>query len=162
MSNHFPQSTNPNDPAQGVIDLCHIRFLVVDDQRSVCALIVGILKNGGAKQTVSVHDGRDAFTLLKKTYDAVHNHDLHLGTPFNFIICDYNMPELNGLELLEKIRTSDEFRDLPFLMVTAESHREFVENTIHKGVDGFLIKPFTAKSFTDKIHEILSKKQLLK
>lgn len=162
MSNHFSQLMNSNDQVNETIDLCRIRFLVVDDQRSVCTLIVGILKNCGARQTMSVYDGRDAFTLLKKTYDAVHNHDLHLGPPFDFVICDYNMPELNGLELLEKIRTTEEFKDIPFLMVTAESHREFVENAILKGVDGFLIKPFTAKSFIDKIHEILNKKQLSK
>ena len=76
---------------------------------------------------------------------------------FGFVISDWNMPKLDGLGLIKKVRSDPELKDLPFLMVTAEAEKEKVIEAIRAGVSNYVVKPFTAEVLKEKIEKIFSK-----
>jgi two-component system chemotaxis response regulator CheY len=122
------------------------RFLIVDDTKTIRSLLKEILKNIGYKKIDEAEDGSQALDMMKR--------EAQSDKPYGFIICDWNMPGLTGIELLE-VRNSDlRFQKVPFLMVTIESEREYVLKAVAMGVSDFVVKPFSEATVRSKMESI--------
>ena len=120
-----------------------MRVLVVDDFSTMRRIIKNILQQLGFTNIVEADDGTGAWDILTKDQ-------------IDFIISDWNMPQMTGIELLRKVRASEEFADLPFLMVTAEAQQENIIEAVQAKVSNYIVKPFTAETLGEKIHKIFS------
>lgn len=125
-----------------------VRFLIADDYAGMRHLIATLLKNSGANTINHAQNGKQAYAYLANGH-------------VDFLICDYNMPEMNGLELVKTIRSHQRFANIAILMVTAESEHDSVVDFAMLGVDGYIVKPFKAISLISKISEIAAKKHLI-
>ena len=121
-------------------------FLVVDDQFNVRRMVFNFLRTFGYTKVTDASDGLDAWQKLEQTH-------------VDFIICDWNMPNMTGLDLLKKIRNDEALRNIPFLMVTAEVVEDIVAEAIEEGVDGYIVKPFQAQTLMDRIDHIIEKRR---
>lgn len=125
------------------------RFLVVDDTRTIRSLLCEALVNLGYHDIDQADDGSKALECLKNAYQS--------ETPYGCIICDWNMPQLNGIELL-KIKNKDpRFKSIPFLMTTVESEREFVLQAVTLGVSDYMVKPFSEATLKLKLTSIYNR-----
>ena len=118
-----------------------MKILVVDDFSTLRRIIKNILKQIGFANVDEAENGQVA---LSKIADG--NYD--------FVISDWNMPEMNGIELLKSVRANETTKDLPFLMVTAEAKKENVVEAVKSGVNNYIVKPFTAETLQEKILKI--------
>ena len=119
----------------------NMRVLIVDDFSTMRRIIKNILRQLGFNNIIAADDGTAAWEILTK--DQVE-----------FIISDWNMPQMTGIELLRKVRASEEFGDLPFLMVTAEAQQENIIEAVQAKVSNYIVKPFTAETLGQKINKI--------
>lgn len=119
----------------------NMRVLVVDDFSTMRRIIKNILRQLGFTNIVEADDGTTAWDVLNKD-------------KIEFIISDWNMPQMTGIELLRKVRASEEFSDLPFLMVTAEAQQENILEAVQAKVSNYIVKPFTAEVMKQKIDKI--------
>jgi Response regulator containing CheY-like receiver, AAA-type ATPase, and DNA-binding domains len=119
----------------------NMRILVVDDFSTMRRIIKNILRQLGFNNVVEADDGTTAWDTLNK--DRI-----------DFIISDWNMPQMTGIDLLRKVRSSEEFADLPFLMVTAEAQQENIIEAVQAKVSNYIVKPFTAEVMKQKIDKI--------
>lgn len=122
------------------------RFLIVDDTKTIRSLLREILKNLGYSAIEEAEDGSQALDMMKREADT--------SNPFSFIICDWNMPGLTGIELLEMRNADERFKKVPFLMVTIESEREYVLKAVAMGVSDFVVKPFSEATVKAKMESI--------
>ncbi len=120
-----------------------MKFLVVDDFLSMRRMVKSVLNDLGYTDVVEADDGSTALPLLQK--DA-----------FDFLITDWNMPGMPGLDLLKAVRADRRLAKLPVLMVTAEAKREQIVEAVQAGVNGYVIKPFTAEVLKEKLAKILN------
>ncbi len=125
------------------------RILVIDDMPSIRDLVKSQLKSMGFQSIVEAQDGQEGLQILDKR--------LMDGEPIQLVISDWNMPKLKGLELLKKVRASAEFKDLPFVLLTSEAEREQVTEAVLSGVSQYIVKPFSAKIFEDKLKTVWDK-----
>ena len=121
----------------------NMRVLVVDDFSTMRRIIKNILRQIGFINVVEADDGTTAWDILNKD-------------KIEFIISDWNMPQMTGIELLRKVRASEEFADIPFLMVTAEAQQENIIEAVQARVSNYIVKPFTADVMKYKIEKIFS------
>ncbi|MBT3234390.1 MAG: response regulator [Bdellovibrionales bacterium] len=126
-----------------------MKVLVVDDMATMRKIIRNMLTQEGFKSVEDADDGESAWPLLE---DASKE-----GTPFDFIISDWNMPKMSGITLLQKIRQHETIKDTPFLMVTAESEQGNVVTAVKAGVSNFIVKPFSSAVLMEKIEKIFDK-----
>ena len=119
-----------------------IKILIVDDFATMRRILKNILKQLGFKNLVEADDGTTAWDVLE-------------GQGIDLIISDWNMPKMTGLELLKKVRASDTYKSIPFLMVTAEAQKQNVIEAVQAGVSNYIVKPFTAEAISDKLDKIL-------
>ena len=119
-----------------------MRILVVDDFSTMRRIIKNILKQIGFSNVDEAENGQAA---LAKIGD---------GGNYDFVISDWNMPEMTGIELLKQVRANEATKDLPFLMVTAEAKKENVVEAVKAGVNNYIVKPFTAEVLQEKISKI--------
>lgn len=126
-----------------------IRILVIDDMPSIRDLVKTQLKSMGYITLFEAQDGEEGLSVLQKM--------LSDGEPIQLVISDWNMPKLKGLELLKKVRASAEFKDLPFVLLTSEAEREQVTEAVLSGVSQYIVKPFSAKIFEDKLKTVWDK-----
>ncbi len=119
-----------------------MKFLVVDDSQTMRRIVYNALKGIGYDDIVEAEDGKDA---VAKLY--VENVD--------FIITDWNMPNMSGLELTKSVRATDQFSNLPILMVTTRGMKEDVMEALHAKVNNYIVKPFTPQVLKEKIDQIL-------
>jgi len=122
-----------------------IRILVVDDFDTMIRIIKGILTDIGYTNVVTARNGEQACLILEKG-------------KIDFIISDWNMPRMTGLELLKKVRATPEWAHIPFLLVTAEADKEHIVEAIQSGVDQYIIKPFKQEALAQKISSALQKR----
>lgn len=122
----------------------NMRILVVDDFSTMRRIVKNILKQLEFNNVVDADDGTTAWEVLNKD-------------KIDFVISDWNMPKMSGLELLKKIRNSEEFADMPFLMVTAEGQQENIIEAVQAGVSNYIVKPFTPETIEQKIEKIFEK-----
>ncbi len=122
----------------------NMRILVVDDFATMRRIIKNILRQLGFNNIVEADDGTTAWEVL--------NQD-----KIDFVISDWNMPKMPGIDLLRKVRSSEEFADMPFLMVTAEAQQENVIEAVQAKVSNYIVKPFTPDVLIQKIEKIFTK-----
>lgn len=120
------------------------KILVADDFLTMRRIVKNLLKQLGYENITEAEDGEQAYVKLK-------------SGGFGFVISDWNMPKLDGLGLIKKVRSDPELKDLPFLMVTAEAEKEKVIEAIRAGVSNYVVKPFTAEVLKEKIEKIFAK-----
>lgn len=123
-----------------------MKILVVDDFSTMRGIIKNLLRDIGFTNILEAEDGRAALKLLQ-------------SGDFDFLITDWNMPRMDGLSLLRQIRRTEELSTLPVLMISAEAKREQIMFAAKAGVNGYLIKPFTALTLKDKINNIFEGKE---
>jgi two-component system, chemotaxis family, chemotaxis protein CheY len=119
-----------------------LRFLVVDDFSTMRRIVKNLLQELGYQNVQEADDGNTALPMLKT------------GN-FDFVITDWNMPQMPGLDLLKAVRADAALKHLPVLMVTAEAKREQIVEAAQAGVSGYVIKPFTAQTLSEKLTKIL-------
>ncbi|MGM0419180.1 MAG: chemotaxis response regulator CheY [Thermodesulfobacteriota bacterium] len=118
------------------------KVLIVDDFSTMRRILKNILKQIGFTSISEADDGTTAWEELQKN-------------SFDLIICDWNMPKMSGIELLKKVRADDTYKDIPFLMVTAEAQKQNVIEAVQAGVSNYVVKPFTAESISEKLEKII-------
>lgn len=123
--------------------MADLKILAVDDSPTMRRIIVNTLKRAGYTEVIEASDGKDALAKLKVE-------------DINFLITDWNMPEMDGLTLVNNLRGLEEFKNLPILMVTTRSVKDDIVDALKAGVNNYIVKPFTPDTLKDKINEILS------
>jgi len=127
-----------------MVDL-KMNILVVDDFATMRKIIKNILRQLGYVNILEAENGVVALEVLK-------------SQKVGFIVSDWNMPEMTGLELLKAVRASEQWKDLPFLMVTAEGQKANVIEAVKHRVSNYVVKPFTAELVAEKINKIFEGK----
>lgn len=122
-----------------------MRILIVDDMANMRRTIRNMLRYVGYEFISEAENGEMA--IKKMTSEKV-----------DFVVCDWNMPVMTGIEFLQKVRENEKFKDIPFLMVTAEIEASHIVQAAETDVDGYIIKPFVAKTLEEKINSILEKR----
>jgi two-component system chemotaxis response regulator CheY len=125
------------------------KFLVVDDFGTMRKIIKKILGEIGFTNIVEAEDGKTAFSLVQ---DAEKN-----GQQFGCIISDWNMPNMTGLEFLKLCKSDVKLKSLPFILVTAESEQAQIIEAAKSGVSDYVIKPFNAVTFKEKLQKTYNK-----
>lgn len=120
----------------------NIKVLVVDDFATMRRIVTNLLNKLGFTNIVEAEDGLQGFNLAK-------------NGEFDLIISDWNMPNLNGLDMVKQIRKLDIGAKVPILMVTAESKREQIIAAAQAGVNGYIVKPFNEQTLREKLEKIL-------
>jgi two-component system chemotaxis response regulator CheY len=123
-----------------------LRFLVVDDFSTMRRIIKNLLHDLGYANVTEADDGNTALPILQQ------------GN-VDFLITDWNMPGMPGLELLKAVRADAKLKAMPVLMLTAEAKREQIVEAAQAGVNGYVIKPFTAVTLNEKLDKILDAKK---
>lgn len=127
-----------------MIDL-KMKVLVVDDMSTMRRIVKNALKQLGVENVEEAEDGNSALAKLRETN-------------FNFVVSDWNMPNMTGLELLKNIRQDDQLKGIPVLMVTAEAKKENIMEALQAGVTNYIVKPFTAETLKEKLEKIFEQK----
>jgi len=120
----------------------NITILIVDDFESMRRIVKGTLKSIGFNNFIEAEDGAVALKKLEKQ-------------KVDLIISDWIMPNLNGLDFLKAVRGSDKFKNIPFIMVTAEGQKGNVLEAINAGVNNYIVKPFTPETLNAKLKKVL-------
>ena len=121
-----------------------MKILVVDDFSTMRRIVKNLLRDLGFTNTHEADDGSTALPMLQT------------GN-FDFLITDWNMPGMQGIDLLKAVRADDKLKTIPVLMVTAESKREQIIEAAQAGVNGYIVKPFTAATLSEKLDKIFER-----
>lgn len=121
-----------------------MRILIVDDFSTMRRIVKNLLNDLGFSNTAEAEDGNAALAALR-------------ASKFDFVVTDWNMPGMTGIELLKNIRADPALAKLPVLMVTAEAKREQIIEAAQSGVNGYIIKPFTAATLQEKLAKIFER-----
>jgi two-component system chemotaxis response regulator CheY len=121
-----------------------MRFLVVDDFSTMRRIVRNLLKELGFLNADEAEDGAVALAKLTSEH-------------FDFVVTDWNMPNMDGLTLLQQIRANPQIKHLPVLMITAEAKKENIIAAAQAGASGYIVKPFTAATLNEKLSKIFEK-----
>ncbi len=119
-----------------------MKILVVDDFPTMRRITRTLLRQLGYSNMLEAEDGKQALEILNR------------DASIEFVISDWNMPNMTGLELLQAVRASDKLKKMPFLMVTAEAEQENIMAAVKSGVSNYIVKPFTAQVLQDKLSKV--------
>jgi two-component system chemotaxis response regulator CheY len=122
----------------------NMKILIVDDFSTMRRIIKNLLRDLGFTNTVEADDGLTAIPILN-------------SGSIDFLVTDWNMPGMTGIDLLRHVRADEKLRSLPVLMVTAEAKREQIIEAAQAGVNGYVVKPFTALALKEKIEKIFER-----
>ncbi len=122
----------------------NMKILIVDDFSTMRRIIKNLLRDLGFNDTTEADDGQTALPLLQ-------------SGKFDFLVTDWNMPGMDGLTLLKTVRADEKLSSLPVLMVTAEAKRDQIVEAAQAGVNGYVVKPFTAVILKEKIEKIFER-----
>ncbi|GAA6185654.1 MULTISPECIES: chemotaxis response regulator CheY [Alteromonadaceae] len=122
----------------------NMKILVVDDFSTMRRIIKNLLKDLGYTSVQEADDGSTALPMLQQG-------------DFDFVVTDWNMPGMQGIDLLRAIRADDSLKHLPVLMVTAEAKKEQIVAAAQAGVNGYVVKPFTAATLKEKLDKIFER-----
>ncbi len=120
-----------------------MKLLVVDDSSTMRRIIKNTLSRLGHKDVVEAENGAEAWKQLEENKD------------IDVLITDWNMPEMNGLELVKKVRSKEEYEDMPIIMVTTEGGKAEVITALKAGVNNYIVKPFTPQVLKEKLEDVL-------
>ncbi len=121
-----------------------MKILVVDDFSTMRRIIKNLLKDLGFSNIQEADDGSTALPMLQQG-------------DFDFVVTDWNMPGMQGIDLLRAIRSDDSLKHIPVLMVTAEAKKEQIVAAAQAGVNGYVVKPFTAATLKEKLDKIFER-----
>ncbi len=121
-----------------------LKFLVVDDFSTMRRIVRNLLKELGFTNVDEAEDGAVALQKLK-------------ASSFDFVVSDWNMPNMDGLTLLQTVRADPALKHLPVLMITAEAKKENIIAAAQAGASGYIVKPFTAATLSEKMEKIFDK-----
>jgi len=121
----------------------NMRFLVVDDFSTMRRIVRNLLKELGFSNVDEAEDGQVALHKLK-------------NSQFDFVVTDWNMPNMTGIELLKAVRADPQLKHLPVLMVTAEAKKENIIEAATAGASGYIVKTFTAATLDEKLKKVFS------
>ena len=121
-----------------------MKILVDDDFSTMRRIIKNLLKDLGFSNIQEADDGSTALPMLQQG-------------DFDFVVTDWNMPGMQGIDLLRAIRADDKLKHLPVLMVTAEAKKEQIVAAAQAGVNGYVVKPFTAATLKEKLDKIFER-----
>lgn len=121
-----------------------LNYLVVDDFSTMRRIVRNLLKEIGLTNVDEAEDGVVALQKLR-------------GGGFDFVITDWNMPNMTGIDLLKEIRRDPQLKHLPVLMITAEAKKENIIEAAQAGASGYIVKPFTAATLSEKLDKIFQK-----
>lgn len=121
----------------------NMRFLVVDDFSTMRRIVRNLLKELGFSNVDEAEDGQIALHKLK-------------NSQFDFVVSDWNMPNMTGIELLKAMRADPQLKHIPLLMVTAEAKKENIIEAATAGASGYIVKPFTAATLDEKLKKIFA------
>ena len=122
----------------------NMKILVVDDFSTMRRIIKNLLRDLGFNNTQEADDGLTALPKLQ-------------AGGFDFLVTDWNMPGMQGIDLLKAVRADEKLKHMPVLMVTAESKREQIIEAAQAGVNGYIVKPFTAGTLNEKLQKIFER-----
>ena len=122
----------------------NIKILIVDDFSTMRRIIKNLLRDLGFTNTFEADDGNTALPMLK-------------DGDFEFVVTDWNMPIMQGIDLLKEIRKDPTLKHLPVLMVTAEAKRDQIIEAAQAGVNGYIVKPFTAGTLKEKLDKVFER-----
>lgn len=121
-----------------------MKILIVDDFSTMRRIIKNLLRDLGFTNVKEADDGNTALPMLN-------------SENFDFLVTDWNMPGMTGIDLLRAVRADERLKHLPVLMVTAEAKREQIIEAAQAGVNGYVVKPFTAQALKEKIEKIFER-----
>ncbi|EPE3832008.1 chemotaxis response regulator CheY [Morganella morganii] len=121
-----------------------LNFLVVDDFPTMRRIVRNLLKELGYNKIEEAEDGVDALEKIR-------------AGQIDFVVADWNMPNMDGLELLKTIRADDALKHIPVMMVTAEAKKENIIAAAQAGASGYVVKPFTAAILEEKLNKVFEK-----
>jgi two-component system chemotaxis response regulator CheY len=136
--------TNPRSEKLEVALDKNMKILIVDDFSTMRRIIKNLLRDLGFTNTHEADDGSTALPILK-------------SGDFDFLVTDWNMPGMSGIDLLKEVRADAKLAPLPVLMVTAEAKRDQIIEAAQAGVSGYVVKPFTAQVLKEKIDKIFER-----
>ena len=119
----------------------NMKILVVDDMSTMRRIVKNILKQLGFNNLEEAENGQEALTKLK-------------ADTYGFVVSDWNMPVMMGIDMLRAIRADEKLKKIPVLMVTAEAQKENLMEAVQAGVSNYVVRPFTAETMQDKINKI--------
>ncbi|MEP7152596.1 MAG: chemotaxis response regulator CheY [Nitrospira sp.] len=119
----------------------NMKILVVDDMSTMRRIVKNILKQLGFNNLEEAENGQEALTKLK-------------ADTYGFVVSDWNMPVMMGIDMLRAIRADEKLKQIPVLMVTAEAQKENLMEAVKAGVSNYVVKPFTAETMQEKINKI--------
>ncbi len=119
----------------------NMKVLVVDDFATMRRIIKNVLKQIGFSKINEADDGKSALKELKKE-------------EYDLVLCDWNMPEMSGLDLLIAMKSDDQLKGIPFVMVTAEAQKDNILEAVKTGVNNYIVKPFTADTVEQKLKKV--------
>jgi len=122
----------------------NMRILIVDDYSTMRRIIKNLMRELGFSNLDEADDGTTALPMLKTG-------------KFDFLITDWNMPGMQGIDLLAEVRNDPELAEMPVLMVTAQAKKEEIVRAAQAGVNGYVVKPFTAETLKEKINKIFER-----
>ncbi len=120
-----------------------LRLLVVDDSSTMRRIIKNTLARLGYKDVLEAEHGAAAWQVMQENSD------------IDVLITDWNMPEMNGLELVKKVRAESKYEDMPIIMVTTEGGKAEVITALRAGVNNYIVKPFTPQVLKEKLEDVL-------
>jgi two-component system, chemotaxis family, chemotaxis protein CheY len=123
-----------------------VKMLVVDDFATMRRIIINLLKELGYTNFEQASDGVEALSIVK-------------SKQIDFIVSDWNMPNMTGIDFLKAVRADTQLSEMPFLLVTAEAKRSQIFEAAEAGTDGYIVKPFTAETLKEKLNKIVERKQ---
>ena len=121
-----------------------MKILIVDDFSTMRRIIKNLMRDLGFTNTSEADDGATALPMLQ-------------GGGYDFLITDWNMPQMTGLELLKAVRADPNLSKMPILLVTAEAKKQQIVEATQAGVNGYIVKPFTAATLKEKIEKIFER-----
>ncbi|PCJ49977.1 MAG: chemotaxis protein CheY [Gammaproteobacteria bacterium] len=122
----------------------NMKILIVDDFSTMRRIIKNLLRDLGFTNTAEADDGQTALPMLQ-------------SGNFDFLVTDWNMPGMEGIELLKRVRADENLKSLPVLLVTAEAKKEQIVEAAQAGVNGYIVKPFTSGTLKEKIEKIFER-----
>ena len=121
-----------------------MKILVVDDFPTMRRIVKTLLRQNGYSHFIEAEDGEKAYEMLKANPDV------------EFVVSDWNMPNMTGIEFLKTVRADPKFKHLPFLMVTAEAEKDNIIEAVKSGVSNYVVKPFTGQTLSEKMAKIFA------
>ncbi len=138
MSSDFQNRVIPGD-----IIVSKLKILIVDDSPTMRRILVNTVIKSGYSDVKEAEDGKDALAKL-------------MAGEYDLVMTDWNMPNMSGLELVQAVRADEKLKKIPILMVTTRNMKEDIVNAIKSGVNGYIVKPFDAKTLYAKISEVIN------